>query len=133
MNVGTDFGSADMREVMRVAYYLHQGRTPGLDAETVFHMATVGAQRHTGWRTGKITEGYAADVVFVDQSYAGLLPTVELDGFSTHRHNRLIECRPHMPRGVVIGGEWVVKNGRITTVDEEALDTSCTQIARRVG
>jgi 5-methylthioadenosine/S-adenosylhomocysteine deaminase len=118
VNVGTGFGSADMWEVMRVAYYLHKGRTPGLDAETVFRMATVGAQRHTIWRIGKIAEGYAEDVVFVDESYAGLLPTVELDGFSTHLHNPLIECRPHMLRDVMIEGKWEVTDGRITTIDE---------------
>jgi cytosine/adenosine deaminase-related metal-dependent hydrolase len=92
-----------------------------------------GAQRHTGWRIGKIAEGYAADMMFVDESYAGPLPTAELDGFSNRLHNLLIECRPHMPRDVMIGGEWVVRDGRITTVDEEVLDTSYTQIARRIS
>jgi hypothetical protein len=48
-------------------------------------------------------------------------------------HNLLMECRPHMIRGVMVAGEWVVEDGKLVTLDEEALDEDYAAIARRVG
>jgi 5-methylthioadenosine/S-adenosylhomocysteine deaminase len=135
VGLGTDFGHADIWEVMRVAHYLHKGRPDELDAETVFRMATAGGARAYGLGNliGKIAEGYVADLVLVDSSDAALLPIVELGSFSNHLHNLLMECRPHMIRGVMIAGEWIVEDSKLATVDEEALDEDYAVIARRVG
>jgi 5-methylthioadenosine/S-adenosylhomocysteine deaminase len=135
VGLGTDFGSADIWEVMRVAHYLRKGRPEELDAETVFRMATTGGARAYGVddHIGKIAEGHAADLVFIDGSDAGLLPIVELDSFTNRLHNLLLQCRPHMVRGVMVAGEWVVEDGRLATVDEEELDAEYAAIARRVG
>lgn len=133
--LGTDFGSADIWEVMRVAHYLRKGRPVELDAETVFHMATIGGARAYGIedRIGKIAKGHAADLVLIDGSDAGLLPIVELDSFTNRLHNLLMECRPHMVRGVMVAGEWIVEDGSLATVDQEELDAEYAAIARRVG
>jgi 5-methylthioadenosine/S-adenosylhomocysteine deaminase len=135
VGLGTDFGSADIWEVMRVAHYLRKGRSDELAAMMVFRMATIGGARAYGVkdRIGKITEGHAADLVLVDGSDAAFLPIVELDSFSNRLHNLLVQCRPHMIRGVMVAGEWVVEGGKLVTVDEEALDEDYAAIARRVG
>ncbi|MEW6635398.1 MAG: amidohydrolase family protein [Actinomycetota bacterium] len=135
VGLGTDFGSADIWEVMRVAHYLRKGRPDELDAETVFRMATIGGARAYGMEEyiGKIAEGHAADLVLIDGSGTGLLPIVELDSFTNRLHNLLMECRPHMIQGVMVAGEWVVEDGRLAKVDEEELDADYAAIARRVG
>jgi 5-methylthioadenosine/S-adenosylhomocysteine deaminase len=135
VGLGTDFGHADIWEVMRVAHYLRKGRPDELDAETVFRMATAGGARAYGLGelVGEIAEGYAADLVLVDGSDAALLPIVATGSFSNRLHNLLMECRPHMVRSVMVAGEWVVKDGRLATVDEEELDEEYAAIARRVG
>jgi 5-methylthioadenosine/S-adenosylhomocysteine deaminase len=124
VGLGTDFGRADIWEEMRVALYLREGRPDELDAETVFRMATIGGARAYGVENliGKIAEGHAADLVLVEGSDVALLPIVELDSFSNRLHNLLMECRPHMIRGVMVAGEWVVEDGKLVTVDKEALD-----------
>ena len=135
VGLGTDFGHADMWEVMRVAHYLRKGRPDELGAETVFRMATAGGARAYGLGDliGKIAEGYAADLVLVDGSGAALLPIVETGSFSNRLHNLLTECRRQMIRGVMVAGEWVVEGGRLATVDEEELDEEYAAIAGRVG
>jgi 5-methylthioadenosine/S-adenosylhomocysteine deaminase len=135
VGLGTDFGSADIWEVMRVAHYLRKGRPDELDAETVFRMATIGGARAYGMedRIGKIAEGHAADLVLIDGCGANLLPAVELDSFTNRLHNLLMECRPHMIRSVMVAGEWVIEDGRLVNVDEEELDADYAAIARRVG
>jgi 5-methylthioadenosine/S-adenosylhomocysteine deaminase len=135
VGLGTDFGHADIWEVMRVAHYLRKGRRDELGAETVFRMATAGGARAYGMadRLGKIAEGYAADLVLVDGSDTALLPNVELGAFSNRLHNLLMECRPHMVRDVLVAGEWVVRDGKLATVDEEELDEQYAAIAWRVG
>jgi 5-methylthioadenosine/S-adenosylhomocysteine deaminase len=133
--LGTDFGHADIWEVMRVAHYLRKGRRDELGAETVFRMATAGGARAYGMADllGKIAEGYAADLVLVDGSDTALLPNVESGAFSNRLHNLLMECRPHMVRDVLVAGEWVVRDGKLATVDEEELDEQYAAIAWRVG
>jgi 5-methylthioadenosine/S-adenosylhomocysteine deaminase len=134
--LGTDFGYADMWETMRVAFYLQKGRPgiPPVDAGTIWRMATIdGARAYLlGDQLGLIAEGYAADLVFVDASDPSLLPLVEHEGFTNHVHNLLIWGRPHMVRHVMIGGNWIVHEREVTTVDEHELATRYRSIVQRI-
>ena len=69
----------------------------------------------------------------MDGSDTALLPNVESGAFSNRLYNLLMECRPHMVRDVLVAGEWVVRDGKLATVDEEELDEQYAAIAWRVG
>lgn len=64
---------------------------------------------------GRIVPGAKADLIFVDRGHLGLWP--ENRGMF-----QILFHTPYLnPAHVIIGGKWVMKNGRILTIDEEAL------------
>ncbi len=134
VGLGTDFGHTDVWEVMRTAYYLRKKFPEAPDTEEIWRMATTNGARAYGMedRIGSIAEGYYADIVLIDASDTALLPVVEKDGFSNRAHNLLVWGRPHMVRHVMIGGEWVVSDGNILTVDGQALDMEYRAVVQRM-
>jgi 5-methylthioadenosine/S-adenosylhomocysteine deaminase len=113
----------DMFQEMRLALRLH--RVPGMDPVVptpaqVFRMATAGGAATTGFadHVGTIEEGKAADLVLVrwrDVAYPYLDPeTPAVDALVYRGRASAVDT-------VLVAGEVVVKEGRITRLDKAAV------------
>lgn len=111
--------SSDMLGELRSALLLHRvhGGASAITTDDVLRMATLGGARVLGFHgVGSIEEGKLADVVLWDVErlgYAGALhdPVAAL----------LFSGDSHIADTVIVNGEIVVKDGRLTRVDEERL------------
>ncbi|WP_199255740.1 amidohydrolase family protein [Mycolicibacterium mengxianglii] len=129
VNVGIGIDEAginddhDMLQEMRLIYTVN--REPGMSkrkvsAEQVFAMATVGGARTTGYGNGHgtITAGAPADLVLFDENR--LRHPFQLDGVS--EVELLVQrSRNDTITDVMIGGQWVMTDSVLTTIDEAAV------------
>jgi 5-methylthioadenosine/S-adenosylhomocysteine deaminase len=108
----------DMIEAMKDAALLHKAVTRQPDvivARDVFEMATRGGARAIGMgdTLGAIRPGFLADLVLIETRVPHLTPM----------HDPLAalvySARGSDVRTVIVGGEIVVKDGTVTTLDEE--------------
>ena len=113
----------DMLQEMRLVLKLH--RVPGIDntpptAHQVFHMATVNGA-HGSWfsdRIGTLEPGKRADMVLIN------LRNIEEPYFDPD--TSIVDAVVHRGRSidvdtVLIDGELVMRDGRLTLIDKEAL------------
>lgn len=120
-------GTADMFELMRLATMIGRSGTDWRSwprAETALRMATEGGARAAGLvgRTGRIELGYLADLTVLDLSgaaAAALEPNVE----ALVRHGGA-----HQVRATMVGGDWIYREGRIRSFDEDAVLVEFAQI-----
>jgi len=124
VGLGTDTCSCgdnlNMYEAMRAASLLSkvQGPDPArwVSAEEAYRAATEGSARALGIPgIGRIAEGAKADIVFLDLSHPTWMP---------HRWtvNQLVHAEDATAvRHVAVGGRFIVRDGRLTTVDLDAL------------
>ncbi|BBX16522.1 amidohydrolase [Mycolicibacterium duvalii] len=126
VNVGIGIDEAglnddrDMLQEMRLIYTVN--REPGLSgrrvtAEQVFAMATLGGARTTGFGSGHgtITAGAPADLVLFDENK--LRHPFQLGGVG-EVELLIARSRTETITDVMIGGQWVMREGELTTVDE---------------
>lgn len=123
--IGTDGGDTSdgysVFEQMRLAVFLSRLNTAAADdwltATDAFRMGTVnGANAVPAWRGkfGKIKKGYRADLVILN-------PQIRLQPMNDVIH-QLVYCEGGQSvETVLVDGKVVVRNGRLTFVDEEAL------------
>ncbi len=119
--IGTDGSNSgdnqNMYEATRLASFVSKVRGPDmhqwLTTPEALHAATEGGARALGFqgKIGRIEAGYKADLVFVDLGHINWLP-----------HNRTVNQIVHVEDGtavrdVMIGGRFVVKEGRLLTID----------------
>jgi cytosine/adenosine deaminase-related metal-dependent hydrolase len=125
-------GRADLFAMMRLAMMLPRrddgnfGTWPGADA--VFAAATENGAAALGLkgRVGRIAEGQLADLVLVRAATAaGLAATPGLDVLVQH-------AGPEHVAAVMVGGEWVMRDGRILAFDETAMLAEAGEQARAV-
>jgi 5-methylthioadenosine/S-adenosylhomocysteine deaminase len=131
--LGTDYASTDIWEVMRVAYYLLKYNVPvdRFNAHDIFKMATHnGAKAYKQDSLGKIGNGMLADLVFIRRDE--LIPTVEDDGFSTIVHNLLFETQEASIHHLMVDGEWVMYDRKLTKVDEEAINIKYKEVLSKI-
>jgi cytosine/adenosine deaminase-related metal-dependent hydrolase len=125
VSLGTDGKSSndsqDMYEVVKTVALLHKTQQPEferwLGAPEAWHMGTLGGAQSIGMRDelGVIEVGQRADLVLFD------LNTIPFIPFNNPLH-QLVYCLPSgAVRTVLVEGTVVVDNGRMATVDEEAL------------
>jgi guanine deaminase len=125
VGVGTDAANTsdtqNMFEAARLAVYLSrlQGPDPArwLSVEEGWRMATAGSARVLGFqdRIGRIAPGFLADLVLLDLrhiTYVPLrnVPLQVLNGESGAAVD-----------SVMVGGDFILRDGRMATVDEDAL------------
>lgn len=121
--------SSDMLGELRSALLLHRvlGGASSITAGDVFRMATAGGARILGFDgVGSIVPGKLADVVLWDMEqlgYAGALhdPVAAL----------LYSGDSHIAHTVIVNGEIVVEEGRLTRVDENRLFKTANRLADR--
>jgi guanine deaminase len=120
VGLGTDGVSSsdnsNMYEAMRLAAFTSHVQVPNpaywVSAEDIYRAATLGSARAVGFpNVGAIAPGMAADLVFLDLTAMHWLP-----------HNATINQMVHAEdatavRHVMIGGCFVFRNGRHTTLD----------------
>jgi cytosine/adenosine deaminase-related metal-dependent hydrolase len=133
--IGTD-GSASsdnqsLWECMKLACLLHNETEPGrVTAREVLELATAAGAGALGTgELGTLEPGAPADIVLVDRSGPGLAGEIELEPAL------VLSDLGRSVRHVFVAGELVVRDGRCTRIDEEAVRESLREQAgnRRPG
>ena len=108
---------------MQAAHRLDPNAVSKLDA---FRMATSNGARALGWgeRTGLIEPGRLADLVLLEARSLLQAPLID------PAYALLYATHPGMVRHVLVEGRQVVRDGRSTLLDEEALLAEAESIAR---
>jgi 5-methylthioadenosine/S-adenosylhomocysteine deaminase len=133
--IGTDGAntsdSQSVFEAMRLAAYLSRGRTVDarqwLSVDDVFQMATTGGAALLGLPgLGRIAAGHAADLVMLDLHHVGYVPLRDpLLQVVGGESGLAID-------GVMIAGQWVLREGRMLTVDEARLRARVAEAVERL-
>ncbi len=135
MGIGTDASNTsdgqNMFEAMRLAATLSRAQTPlsqnWISTAQAFEMATCGSARLMGFdRVGQIAAGWAADLVFLDQTYCHYTPQRgTLDQIVFAETGAAV-------RAVMIAGRMVFAEDQILTLDEGALRARALRAADRI-
>jgi cytosine/adenosine deaminase-related metal-dependent hydrolase len=128
--LGTDGIGSDMFEESRAAYFrlreddvLADGGWP---LERLAESARHAAELYDEPLLGTLAEGAPADLVVLD--YPAPTP---LDASTFPGHWVFALSSRHV-RDVMVGGEWVVRDRRLTRIDQDALAASAASDARRL-
>lgn len=135
MGVGTDASNTsdgqNMFEAMRLAATLSRAHTidsnQWVRTSEAFDMATRGSAHLLGFDTvGQIAQGWAADLVFLDQTYCHYTPQrATLDQIVFAENGAAV-------REVMIAGNMVFANDTVLTVDEPSLRARALTAADRI-
>lgn len=132
--LGTDYSHTNIWDVMRMTYYLLKINNPvqRYSAEDVFKMATINGAKAYNLQetTGKIKEGYKADLVFIRKE-PELEPLVSRGTFTNSLYNLLFYSKEDSVEHVMIEGGWIMKDREIMTVDEGKVKSRYRQIAEK--
>jgi 5-methylthioadenosine/S-adenosylhomocysteine deaminase len=131
VGLGTDGGCTNNRlsvfEEMRMAALLQKVRHldgTRLPAEQAFAMGTVDGARMLGLDAGAIAPGSRADLVAVDLGHPSLNPPIDL------LKNVVYAMSPQAVTDVWVQGRQVVKDQRLTTVDQAELIERVARLTR---
>ena len=140
VGIGTDGPASnndlDMFEEMRLAAFIakgHSGDPTALPAQDALLMATrLGAQAlHLGHLTGSLQPGKRADLILVDLAQLHQSPRFrrEPDGLYAQ-----IVYAGHATdvTDVMVNGRWLMRQGKLLTLDEAALRAEANQYAQRI-
>ncbi len=128
ITLGTDNMAEDMVEVMRTGLFMERvrrqdGRSP--TPEQAFNWATRNGYRSVGLHdAGWLAPGNKADLIVVDLHKAHLVPILRVVSSFVHQGQaRDVEA-------VMVDGCWLMRDGMLLTVDEEAIVTQANRIGR---
>ena len=132
--MGTDNNTNDLFEVMRVAMITERIRRddafPGMvpQPEDVLADATLGSARAVRQTAtiGSLEVGKKADILVLDTQRVHLVPAVRI--VSAWIHNG----QPSDIESVMIDGQFVMRDRKITTVDEAAIIAEADKVGKRV-
>ncbi|NGP60821.1 amidohydrolase [Paenibacillus thiaminolyticus] len=121
----------DMIDEMLLTALIHKGRTltpTKLPAVQVLEMATVNGARCLGWddEIGSLEAGKKADLIIINPRSAGVLPVhdpVSTLVYAMHSSN--VESS-------MCNGQWIMKDRRIVTLDEDAILDRVQDTARAI-
>src|SRR5712691_4441532 len=128
--LGTDGGCTNSRqsvfEEMRMAALMAKARAAdaaALGAGETFLMGTArGGQILGGLPIGRIAPDYAADLVVVDLAALSVQPP------QTAANQIVYSMQPDAIRRVIVGGETIVEDGRLTRVDEAEIAAKVREV-----
>jgi len=135
VGIGTD-GSVssdnqNMFEALRLASYVSRVTSPDpgdwISAPQALRMATAGGAEALGFgdRIGRVAPGCYADLVFLDLAHVNLVPLNDAV-------RQLVQCEDSSAvTSVMVGGRFVLEQGRFTTFDYEALRSKAQAAADR--
>lgn len=131
VGMGSDNMAEDMVEVMRAGLFHERvRRNDEMDPqpEEVLEWATSGGTRILGMedRVGALEVGKLADLFVVDTFKAHLVPTLRL--VSAFVHNG----QPSDITSVMVNGEWLMRDGKVVTIDEEDILRRAEEIGHSV-
>lgn len=131
--LGTDNNTNDLFEVMRVAMLVERVRRdderPGLrpQPEDMLEDATIGGARAVrNPKVGVLEVGRKADILVLDTQRIHLVPAMRI--VSAWIHNG----QPSDIEAVMVDGRFVMRNRRITTMDEDRIIAEADAVGRRV-
>lgn len=135
LGIGTDASNTsdgqNMFEALRLAAYLSRVCSPDtsewLSAEEVFRAATETSAAVLGFdRVGRLQPGFAADIVFLDLTHINYVPL----------RNPLLQIvfaeNGAAVESVMIDGRFVLRNGRMLTIDETRLRQQAHEAVERL-
>lgn len=128
ITMGTDNMAEDMVEVMRTGLFMERvrredGRRPTPEEALVW--ATRNGYRALGVPDGGfVAAGNKADLILVDLRKPHLAPALRV--VSTFVH----QGQPADVEAVMVDGRWVMRDGRILTLDEPAIVAEASSVAR---
>lgn len=127
--MGSDNMAEDMVEVMRTGLFMERVRRGSGERPTpeeVLRWATVNGHRAQGHEdAGTIEVGMKADLVLVDMRRAHLAPTMRFVSAFVHQGT------PADVVGMMVDGAWVMRDGRVLTMDEDAIVIEAERLARK--
>jgi cytosine/adenosine deaminase-related metal-dependent hydrolase len=128
--LGTDNMAEDMVEAARTALFMERVRLGDArhpQPEDMLAWATVHGARALGLGdVGSLQVGRKADLVVVDTRRAHLVPTLRI--VSAFIHNG----QAGDVESVMVDGRWLMRDGRVLTIDELDILARAEEIARRV-
>ncbi|MDQ8732361.1 amidohydrolase family protein [Bradyrhizobium sp. LHD-71] len=133
--IGTDNMSEDMFQAMAIGLIVHRsgrgrdkegGTSPS--AQDVLDMITLNAARSVGAEAdiGAIRPGMKADLTILDLAHPAMRPIIRLVSNIVHYGH------PGLAHSVIVDGEFVMRDRKVLTVDEEALLAEAEIVTRRV-
>lgn len=140
VGIGTDGAASnndlDMFEEVRLAAFLAKsvsGDPTALPAQTALSMATrLGANAlHLGEITGSLEKGKRADIILVDISRLHNLPRFRHDSKGIYAQ-LVYAAKSSDVSDVMVDGKWVMKDHKLTTLDESELLLQVDQYAQRI-
>jgi 5-methylthioadenosine/S-adenosylhomocysteine deaminase len=132
--MGTDNNTTDLFEVLRIALVTERVRRddafPGVQPqpEDILADATLGSARAVRQQAsiGSLEVGKKADLLVVDTQRISIVPAVRV--VSAWIHNG----QPNDIEAVMIDGRFVMRDRKITTVDEAAIIAEADKVGKRV-
>lgn len=134
--IGTDGPASnnnlDLLEEMRSASLMAKlvtGDPQALEARAVLRMATINGAKVLGMedRIGSLEPGKLADLIVINLNRPHLTPLYDPISHLAYA------ARGADIRHVMVNGRWVVRDGRITTVDQESLMDEAREVAANIG
>src|SRR5947209_6206843 len=129
--LGTDGGCTNNRqsvfEEMRMAALLAkatQTDASAMSAEDVLLAGTARGGEVLGLPVGRIAPDHAADLVVVDLDELSVQPS------STAEKQIVYAMQPGAIRRVIVGGETIVEDGRLTGVDEREIVAKVAEVTK---
>ncbi|HEV7263496.1 MAG TPA: amidohydrolase family protein [Falsiroseomonas sp.] len=129
---GSDNMTEDMFHALKIGLIVHRGAegTQGVDPspEQVFDSVNRNGAKAIGRLAdlGTIEAGKKADLTLVNLNTPVMRPVTNLVGNLVHYGH------PGIVESVMVDGQWVMRDGRILTVDELALLAEAQKVTRRV-
>ncbi|MFH1095518.1 MAG: amidohydrolase [Candidatus Micrarchaeota archaeon] len=96
-------------------------------ADDYLCMATEGGAKALGIKAGKISPGYAADLVLLDGRAPNLVP------FQNHAGWLAYAAGPQNVTDVMVAGKWLMREKELVTLDEEKIMDEAQRIAGKLG
>ena len=131
IGMGSDNMAEDMVEVMRAGLFLERVRRNDEvypQPEDTLEWATQGGARVLGLeqQVGSLEPGKKADLFIVDLLKPHLVPTLRV--ISAIIHNG----QPSDIEGVMVNGQWLMRDGKVQTIDEKEVVRKAEEIGHLV-
>jgi 5-methylthioadenosine/S-adenosylhomocysteine deaminase len=129
--LGTDGGSSndtyDMFAEIRLAALIHRAaqRDPAATrSDVILSLATAGGARALRVPAGSLQPGRAADITLIDATSTGSFPTADpIDSLVFATSSAAV-------KHVLVGGEWLLRDGTPVGLDAEAIKREASEAAR---